>query len=141
MKSLMLPVPALWVGCCPGGVLAKQGPSLREPMATPTPVGPLTPQPPPPSWPGPPRGAFQHPGSGGQHQKKDHSQSQGSSNTKETTGHGGKRPRSRQGPRHRFTDLGTAERAMPSLPASCVLTQAGRCRLQQSQDETHPCPG
>lgn len=56
MKSLMLPVPALWVGCCPGGALAKQGPSLREPMATPTPVGPLTPQPPLPSWPGPPRG-------------------------------------------------------------------------------------
>lgn len=55
IKSVTLPVLALWVGCCPGGVLAKQGPSLREPTATPTPVGTLTLQS-SPSWPGPPNG-------------------------------------------------------------------------------------
>ncbi|VCW90772.1 unnamed protein product [Gulo gulo] len=109
MKSLMLPVPALRVGCCPGGALAKQGPSLREPVATPTPVGLLTPPPPLPSWKRPTGGAFHQPGSGDRHQKKDHSQGQGGSNTKETAGRGWKRPRSWQGPRHRFTDLGTAE--------------------------------
>nr|XP_045739283.1 extracellular matrix protein 2-like [Mirounga angustirostris] len=54
MKSMMLPVLALWGGSCPGGALTKQGPSLREPTATPTPVGTLTLQPSPPSWPGPP---------------------------------------------------------------------------------------
>lgn len=39
MKSMLLPVLVLWVGCCPGGALAKQGLSLRDPMAPPTPMG------------------------------------------------------------------------------------------------------
>lgn len=52
----MLPVLALWVGCCPGEALAEQGLSPREPAATPTSTGMLTLQPPPPSWPGPPNG-------------------------------------------------------------------------------------
>ncbi|XP_072599638.1 extracellular matrix protein 2-like [Vulpes vulpes] len=56
MRSMMLPVLALWVGCCPGGALAEQGLSPREPAATPTSTGMLTLQPPPPSWPGPPNG-------------------------------------------------------------------------------------
>ncbi|CAD7682906.1 unnamed protein product [Nyctereutes procyonoides] len=56
MRSMMLPVLALWVGCCPGGALAEQGLSPREPAATPTSTGMLTLQPPPPSWPGPPKG-------------------------------------------------------------------------------------
>ncbi|XP_038320741.1 translation initiation factor IF-2-like isoform X5 [Canis lupus familiaris] len=56
MRSMMLPVLALWVGCCPGGALAEQGLSPREPAATPTSPGMLTLQPPPPSWPGPPNG-------------------------------------------------------------------------------------
>ncbi|CAK7313627.1 Extracellular matrix protein 2 [Vulpes lagopus] len=56
MRSMMLPVLALWVGCCPGEALAEQGLSPREPAATPTSTGMLTLQPPPPSWPGPPNG-------------------------------------------------------------------------------------
>ncbi|XP_072671713.1 extracellular matrix protein 2-like [Canis lupus baileyi] len=56
MRSMMLPVLALWVGCCPGGALAEQRLSPREPAATPTSPGMLTLQPPPPSWPGPPNG-------------------------------------------------------------------------------------
>lgn len=39
MKTMLLPVLALWVGCCPGGALAKKRLNLREPMAPPTPTG------------------------------------------------------------------------------------------------------
>ncbi|XP_019519846.1 PREDICTED: extracellular matrix protein 2-like isoform X1 [Hipposideros armiger] len=60
MKSMLLPVLALWVGCCPGGALAKQGPSLREPTAPPTPLGlPILQPPPLPSPPGTPNGQVQ----------------------------------------------------------------------------------
>nr|XP_015106842.1 extracellular matrix protein 2-like [Vicugna pacos] len=54
MKSVLLPVLALWVGCCPGGALAKQGLSLRDPRPRPSSSGLPTLQPPPPSPPGPP---------------------------------------------------------------------------------------
>ncbi|XP_032330595.1 extracellular matrix protein 2-like [Camelus ferus] len=56
MKSVLLPILALWVGCCPGGALAKQGLSLREPRARPSSSGLPTLQPLPPSPPGPPDG-------------------------------------------------------------------------------------
>ncbi|XP_064338936.1 extracellular matrix protein 2 [Camelus dromedarius] len=56
MKSVLLPVLALWVGCCPGGALAKQGLSLREPRARPSSSALPTLQPLPPSPPGPPDG-------------------------------------------------------------------------------------
>lgn len=56
MKTMLLPILALWVGCCPRGALAKQGPSLREPMAAPTPGSLHTLRPPPPSQPRTPDG-------------------------------------------------------------------------------------
>ncbi|XP_046529651.1 extracellular matrix protein 2-like [Equus quagga] len=252
MKTMLLPILALWVGCCPRGALAKQGPSLREPMAAPTPGSlhtlrppppsqPRTPdgqvrriprngdpdrpedgahgdpaQPPAPGWkaparPGlaqrkelppaaweqeqghnkepstewaqpqataaagaeaakpqaaklrplqasrapraqdgavagekgqgrkarvrearsrglklgrPPKGSSHQPGRGGWRQKKDRSQGHGGSSILRTTGHGQKRPGSSQGPGHRLADLGTAEQAVPSLPASCLLARA-----------------
>lgn len=37
MKSALLPVLALWVGCSPGGALANQGLGLRKPTALPAP--------------------------------------------------------------------------------------------------------
>lgn len=86
-----------------------------------------------------PPGVLRRPGSGSRHQKKDDSQGQGGGCTKETTDRERERPRSRQGHGHRFPDLGAAEQAMPPLPASCLLAPGGH-RLQQCQDETHPCP-
>ncbi|XP_057574887.1 extracellular matrix protein 2-like [Hippopotamus amphibius kiboko] len=59
MKSALLPVLALWVGCCPGGALANQGPGPREPMAQPTPTGLPTLQPLPPRPSEPPEGQVQ----------------------------------------------------------------------------------
>lgn len=57
MKRALLPILALWVGCCAGGAPAK-GWSLRGPGDRPTPTGlPTLPLPlPPPSPPGPPDG-------------------------------------------------------------------------------------
>lgn len=37
MKSMLLPVLAHCMGCCPGGALTKQGLNLREPITPPTP--------------------------------------------------------------------------------------------------------
>ncbi|XP_060992918.1 extracellular matrix protein 2-like [Dama dama] len=56
MKRVLLPVLALWVGCCPGGALAKQVLGPKGPGAQPTPTGMPTLQPPPPSASGPPDG-------------------------------------------------------------------------------------
>ncbi|KAM7225377.1 hypothetical protein CapIbe_023354 [Capra ibex] len=59
MKRVLLPVLALWVGCCPGGALAKQVLGPRGPGVRPTPTGLPTLQPPPPSASGPPDGLVQ----------------------------------------------------------------------------------
>lgn len=56
MKSMLLPILALWVGCCPAEALAKKGLSLRESMTPPTPMGLPALQPPLPSRPRPPDG-------------------------------------------------------------------------------------
>lgn len=56
MKSMLLPVLARCMGCCPGGALAKQGLSLREPIAPPTPRDLPTLQPRQSTLPGPPDG-------------------------------------------------------------------------------------
>ncbi|XP_043751166.1 extracellular matrix protein 2-like isoform X1 [Cervus elaphus] len=232
MKRVLLPVLALWVGCCPGGALAKQVLGPKGPGAQPTPTGMPTLQPPPPSASGPPdgqvrpmlrngspdrpddgqldrpwlrpaskegapraptwttaprwkvlarprltqrkstqpaawehkqghnhgagtvqvhpqatgttrpgaartpraqegamadkkgQGAPQQPRPADWHEKKDHSQGEGGSNTSGTTGHGRKRPGSRRGQSPGPIGPGTPERVMPSLPASCLLAQA-----------------
>jgi hypothetical protein len=46
------------------------------------------------------------------------------SSASENAGHGQKRPGDRRGHVPEFTDVGTMEQAMPSLPASCLLAQA-----------------
>ncbi|XP_061264919.1 extracellular matrix protein 2-like [Bos javanicus] len=56
MKRVLLPILALWVGCCPGGALAKQVLGPRGPGVQPTPTGLPTLQPPLPSASGPPDG-------------------------------------------------------------------------------------
>ncbi|XP_059535820.1 extracellular matrix protein 2-like [Myotis daubentonii] len=124
MKTMLLPVLALWVGCCPGGALAKQRPSLREPMAPPTPTGLPALQLLLPIMPGRPDGSSHHRGPRGWRQKKDCSQGCGGSSISETTGRGQRRPGSRRGHGHGPADPGTMEQAMPSLPASCLLAQA-----------------
>ncbi|XP_049728908.1 extracellular matrix protein 2-like [Elephas maximus indicus] len=56
MRTKVLTMLAFWVGCCSGGALGKEAPSLREAIALPTLRGLPTPQPVPLSPPGSPDG-------------------------------------------------------------------------------------
>ncbi|XP_020741080.2 extracellular matrix protein 2-like [Odocoileus virginianus] len=71
-----------------------------------------------------PKGAPQHHRPADWHEKKDHSQGEGGSNTSGTTGRGRKRAGSRRGQKPGPIGPGTPEWVMPSLPASCLLAQA-----------------
>ncbi|XP_029417688.1 uncharacterized protein LOC115069685 isoform X2 [Nannospalax galili] len=123
MKGVLVPILILWVGCCSGEALAKQGLSTREFIAPPAPAALPIVQPPPSSSRSS-NGISCQSGPGALHQQKDWDRHQNNgSSTSEATGCVQKKLGSRQGQGPRLTEMGTTEQFTPSSPALCPLAQ------------------